>query len=148
MTPRFGRLARVFARRFFARFQFESGDAEQLRELESRGAVVYVMRYASRLDYFLFNWLFLSSGLRLSSFANGIRFYYYRPLGEALRLLARRPRELLHEGRRGMRDRGIVRLRQVVKRGGSAFLFLRSDKYGSRVRARAGAHAAGRTELD
>ena len=27
------------------------------------------------------------AGVRLSAFANGIRFYYYRPFGEALRLL-------------------------------------------------------------
>ena len=54
-----------------------------------RGSVVYVMRYASRLDYFLFNALFLREGLRLSAFANGIRFWYYRPLRDALRTLLR-----------------------------------------------------------
>ncbi len=148
MTPRFGRLARLFGRRFFGGFQFEPGDADLLKERDTLGAVIYVMRYSSRLDYFLFNWLFLASGLRLSSFANGIRFFYYRPLLEALRLLIRRPFQLLREGRRGLRERGLVRLRQVVRGGGSAFLFLRSDKLGSRVRARAGAVAAGRSELD
>jgi len=69
MAPRFGRLATLFGRRFFDRFRFEPGDDDRLRALEQKGAVVYVMRYSSRLDYFLFNWLFLLSGVRLSAFA-------------------------------------------------------------------------------
>ncbi len=74
MTPRFGRTARIFAGRFFSGFKLEPSEVEDLRKLEARGAVVYVMRYSSRLDYFLFNWLFVSEGIRLSSVANGIRF--------------------------------------------------------------------------
>ena len=64
------------------------------------------MRYASRLDYFLFNALFLRQGLRLSRFANGIRFYYYRPLLEALRVAFPRlagARRLLRTGGRLVR---------------------------------------------
>ena len=73
---------------------------DRLLELESQGTVVYVMRYSSRLDYVLFNTLFARVGLRLSSFANGLHFYYYRPLLEALRM-ARcrqrgRPKEIEH----------------------------------------------------
>ena len=88
MASRFGRWAQLFGERFFSGFAFEDGAAAALRELESRGAVEYVMRYSSRLDYFLFNWLFVANGLRLSRFANGIRFFYYRPIVETLRLLA------------------------------------------------------------
>ena len=43
------------------------------------------MRYASRLDYFLFNELFVREGLALSRFANGIQFHPYRPLAAYLR---------------------------------------------------------------
>ena len=80
MTPRFNLFFRWFARRFFRHFGLDDATvADALRELESQGSVIYVMRYASRLDYFLFNALFRREGLRLSRFANGIRFYYYRP---------------------------------------------------------------------
>src|SRR5881628_807910 len=92
MTPRFNLFFRWFARRYFRDFDLDDTTVERLRELEQRGAVVYVMRYASRLDYFLFNTLFRREGLRLSGFANGIRFWYYRPLRDALRTLERQPR--------------------------------------------------------
>ena len=133
MTPRFGWLANLFARRFFAGFRFPSADAERLRELGERGSVVYVMRYSSRLDYFLFNWLFIAAGLELSAFANGIRFFYYRPLSEAVPLLFQGIRERMRLGRRGRRNTELVALRRLVRDGGKAFLFLRSDKMGSRL---------------
>jgi len=148
MAPRFGRLATLFGRRFFDRFRFEPGDDDRLRALEQKGAVVYVMRYSSRLDYFLFNWLFLLSGVRLSAFANGIKFFYYRPFGEALRLLFQGIGERLRRGARGMREQSIQQIRQVVREGGSAFLFLRTDKIRTRVHRRRRAVREGRTELD
>ncbi len=148
MTPRFGWLASVFGRRFFEDFRFQAADAARLHELAERGSVVYVMRYSSRLDYFLFNWLFVSAGLPLSGFANGIRFYYYRPLGEAARLLARGVAQRLRMGKQGRRNAELVGLRELVRKGGTAFLFLRSDKMSSRLRRRARAVVAGRSELD
>ena len=99
MTPRFNLFFRLFARRFFRDFDLDDATVARLRELEQRGAVVYVMRYASRLDYFLFNTLFRREGLRLSGFANGIRFWYYRPLRDALRTL-RAPAARRAAGRR------------------------------------------------
>ena len=71
MVPRFNLFFRGFARRFFRHFSLGEAEVARLRELESRGAVVYVMRYSSRLDYLLLNTLFVREGLRLSSFANG-----------------------------------------------------------------------------
>ena len=148
MTERFGRTATLFGKRFFGEFDFERHDAERLAELDRRGAVVYVMRYSSRLDYFLFNWLFLLHGIRLSAFANGIKFFYYRPFTEALRLLWQGVIERVRRGASGMRERSIVQIRQCVRDGGSAFLFLRTDKIRTRVRSKRGALAEGRTELD
>jgi len=148
MTERFGRTATLFGWRFFGEFDFERHDADRLLELDRRGAVVYVMRYSSRLDYFLFNWLFLLNGIRLSSFANGIKFFYYRPFTEAMGLLGRGLLERLRRGRSGMRERSIVQLRDCLREGGSAFLFLRTDKIRTRVRGKKGALAGGRTELD
>ena len=148
MTPRFGRTAGLFGRRFFADFDFERHDGERLEALDRLGAVVYVMRYSSRLDYFLFNWLFLLRGIRLSAFANGIKFFYYRPFTEALRLLVQGTVERMRRGARGMRERSIVQIRHCVRDGGSAFLFLRTDKFRTRVRGKRGALREGRTELD
>ncbi len=148
MTPRFGRVPRAFGRRFFTGFSLQEGDAERLQKFAQRGAVVYVMRYSSRLDYFLFNWLFLQAGIRLSSFANGIRFYYYRPFGEALRLLVRGAWLRMRFGFRGLRARGFVHTRKIVCEGGTAFLFLRTDKLRSRIRRRASAVASAKREID
>jgi glycerol-3-phosphate O-acyltransferase len=148
MAPSFGRVAGVFARRFFSQFDVEASDSERLRALDREGAVIYVMRYSSRLDYFLFNWLFLLTGIRLSAFANGIKFFYYRPFGEALRLLVQGIGERLRRGARGMREQSIQQIRHVVREGGSAFLFLRTDKIRTRVHRRRRAVREGRTELD
>ena len=92
MSSRFNLFFRWFAHRFFRHFRLDPKTVAWLRDLEGQGTVVYVMRYASRLDYFLFNALFRREGLRLSRFANGIRFYYYRPIWEALRIMFTRPR--------------------------------------------------------
>jgi glycerol-3-phosphate O-acyltransferase len=142
MAPRFGLPFRWFARRFFGHLGLDETTAERLRALEARGAVVYVMRYASRLDYFLFNTLFLREGLRLSAFANGIRFYYYRPLLEALRARLSRPRQ------EPARDRDLHHARRLALSGSSFFLFLRTARLRSALRSRRRAALEGRAELD
>lgn len=148
MTPRFGRLAQAFGERFFTGFRLEPQETRQLTEIEAQGAVVYVMRYSSRLDYFLFNWAFLRAGLRLATFANGIRFYYYRPIVDALRALVRGLRARLGAGRPSLRALGIRRTRAVLESRGTMFLFLRTDKLRNRLRTRRRAVRKGRSELD
>src|SRR5690606_20678167 len=97
------------------------------------------MRYASRLDYFLFNALFLRHGLRLSAFANGIHFHYYQPLWQALRARWRAFR------RRGPEPR--ERVRRLVGAGSSLFVFLRTERVGRWLRGRRRL-ASERSELD
>ncbi len=125
MTERFNFVFRFFSDRFFRHFRLAPEVVERLKALEARGSVVYVMRYSSRLDYFLFNWLFLRHGLRLSSFANSIHFYYYRPLTQLIPIMFRlqrgRPREVEHS-----EDLEAVRAR--VEAGESLFLFLRTQR--------------------
>ena len=142
MTPRFNIFFRWFAKRFFRHFELADDTVAMLRDIESRGAVVYVMRYSSRLDYFLFNTLFQRHGLRLSRFANGFRFYYYRPLLEAARTSFRRQRGRSREIVRG-NERDYVR--RVVDAGESAFLFLRTARFRSFLRGPRRQH---RDELD
>jgi glycerol-3-phosphate O-acyltransferase len=141
MTPRFNLFFRWFARRFFSHFGIDEKSVAELKELERQGTVVYVMRYASRLDYFLFNTLFVREGLRLSRFANGIRFHYYRPLLEFLRISL---------GRRGPagpdRDRSFVR--DLARGGQPFFLFLRTARLAPLLASRAQVVAQGKSELD
>ncbi len=133
MTERFNVFFRFFARRYFRHFRLDDEVVARLKALEARGSVVYVMRYASRLDYFLFNALFLRHGLRLSSFANSIRFYFYRPFREFIPILFRlrwgRPREVEH-----VEDREAVR--REVRKGRSLFIFLRTQRLKSFLRRR------------
>ena len=138
MAPRFGLFFRGFARRFFGHFGFDEAMVARLRELEERGSVVYVMRYASRLDYLLFNTVFVRAGLRLSSHANGIRFFYYRPVLEALRIGWRARGGVADPGERARRF-----TREIVRGGGSSFLFLRT----ARLRARRPPDGPGELDL-
>jgi glycerol-3-phosphate O-acyltransferase len=133
MTERFNLFFRFFADRFFKHFSLDDDVVARLKSLEARGSVVYVMRYSSRLDYFLFNALFVRHGLRLSGFANAIHFYYYRPLHQLLPIMLRlkraRPREVEHS-----EDREIVR--EQVALGRSMFLFLRTQRLRAFLRGR------------
>lgn len=143
MTDRFGLFFRWFANRYFSHFELDEQVVTRLESLEARGSVVYVMRYSSRLDYFLFNALFLRHGLRLSSFANAIHFYAYRPLRQMLPILLRRrpgrPREVEHS-----EDREAVR--RHVSEGRSLFLFLRTQRLRAFMRRRRSGQR--RDELD
>jgi hypothetical protein len=142
MAPRFNLFFRWFARRFFRDITLETGTVERLHALEAAGAVIYVMRYASRLDYFLFNTLFLRHGLRLSAFANGIHFDYYQPLWKALRARWR--------GWRARKKGGSARERVhvLVGQGASLFVFLRTERLRSRLRGRRGIAEAAQADLD
>jgi glycerol-3-phosphate O-acyltransferase len=144
MTPRFNLFFRWFARRFFRHFDLDDETVASLRALEEQGSVVYVMRYASRLDYFLFNALFVREGLRLSNCANGLHYYYYRPLHEALATLRGRLTGRLRAGHAAQRAHS----RDVALQGGSQFLFLRTARLGGWFRGRRAALEAGRQELD
>ncbi len=149
MTPRFNLLLRLFARRFFGHFDIGDDDVAKLQKLEGAGAVVYVMRYASRLDYFLFNTLFAREGLRLSAFANGISFYYFQPLFGALRCALMRLGLRLGKGSKRAAERRRVRehARRVIAAGATMFLFLRPRRF-SPLRRRRFAVEQGRGELD
>jgi glycerol-3-phosphate O-acyltransferase len=145
MTPRFNIPVRWFASRFFRHFDLDDATVEHLRKLESRGSIIYVMRYASRLDYFLFNVLFIREGLGLSKFANGIRFYYYRPLLHAIRLAWKRRGEWLREPGPEFSQ---AKLRALTLRGESSFLFLRTARMRWRLRTRRSAVEHGQSELN
>jgi len=142
MAPRFNPFFRWFAKRFFRGITLDDATVARLRGLESAGTVIYVMRYASRLDYFLFNALFLRHGLRLSAFANGIHFDYYQPLWHSLRARWRAWRGAGPAG--GPRER----VHRLAAAGSSLFVFLRTERLGSRLLGRRAAAAAAQADLD
>ena len=133
MAPRFNLLLRGFQRRYFSHFGLEPETIEWLRELEREGSVIYVMRYSSRLDYLLFNTVLQQAGLRLSAFANGIRFHYYRPLFEWLRIALRRKRV---QPRALDRNDAREHVRSLAPSGQSFFLFLRTERFRTWLRGR------------
>jgi glycerol-3-phosphate O-acyltransferase len=143
MAPRYNLAFRSFSWRFFRDFRLDDATVERLRELERQGTVVYVMRYASRLDYFLFNTLFRRHGLRLSRFANGIRFWYYRPLLDVFRGLFRSRRE--SDGASDQ-ERARRHARELSQAGESFFLFLRTARL--RLGSRRQVVLEGKAELD
>jgi hypothetical protein len=142
MTPRFNLSSAGFARRFFGHFDLDDATVAKLRALEARGTVVYVMRYSSRLDYFLFNTLFLREGLRLSRFANGIRFYYYRPPARHAQWVRRRRRSARRDGERSARG-----ARELTRRGAPPSS-CSCARAAARPAARARGIEEGRRELD
>ena len=148
MVPRYNVFFRWFARRFFPHFDLEDATVARLRELEARGCVVYVMRYASRLDYFLFNTLFVREGLRLSAFANGLSFYYYAPLLHGIGSWLRRRRLLGAARREADHQRALAKASEVVKAGQSMFLFLRTARLRDVLRGREAAVEEGRREAE
>jgi glycerol-3-phosphate O-acyltransferase len=146
MTPRFQLFFRWFARRFFAHLSFDDATLAKLRDAEAKGAVVYVMRYASRLDYFLFNTLFARDGLRLSAYANGIAYWYYAPWWRSVPAFLMRT---LRGAKRGdAAKRGRARLRRVASAGESAFLFLRTARIAALLRSPEEAIARSHRELE
>ena len=148
MVLRFNLFFRWFAARYFAHFDFDDATVARLQALEKRGSVVYVMRYASRLDYFLFNTLFAREGLRLSAFANGLSFYYYQPLLGGLRNWLHRRRLLGRARRDADAEHAKEAAHRAVSAGESMFLFLRTARLATLVRGRAAAIEQGRRELE
>jgi len=145
MAPRFNLFFRWFERRFLREITLEPDTVARLRALEATGSVIYVMRYASRLDYFLFNALFLRHELRLSAFANGIHFDYYQPLWQALRARWRAWR-IQRSAARAAAAREEVRA--LVRRDSSLFVFLRTERLRSWLRGRRHVATAERSDLD
>jgi glycerol-3-phosphate O-acyltransferase len=144
MTPRFNLFLRWFARRFFRHFDLDDATVEKLRALESSGSVVFVMRYASRLDYFLFNELFVREGLALSRFANGIDFHHYRPFWKYLRAAFGRERGLSAATEQA---RAVEQVQRLTTEGAPFFLFLRTARLRSMLAAKRNAVEQGRSEL-
>ena len=145
MTQRFNPFFNWFAGRFFRHFDLDEETVATLHDLESRGSVIFVMRYASRLDYFLFNELFVREGLELSRFANSINFYAYRRFTRYLRVVVTRDRGLTVAEEQA---RACDTVSRLTVEGRPFFLFLRTARLANRLRGKRSAVDHGKGELD
>ncbi len=85
MRTRMSRVAEFFGRRLFAHAVVNERLVEKIRELSSRGTVIYVLRSNSFVDYFMVNYVLRREGLSLPVFANGVSSVALAPLPEVLR---------------------------------------------------------------
>ncbi|NNL67148.1 MAG: hypothetical protein HKP30_12955, partial [Myxococcales bacterium] len=148
MTDRYNLFFRWFARRFLKHIEMDPEAVARLRELEASGSVVYVMRYASRLDYFLFNTLFRRVDLRRSEFANGIHYFYYGTVFKAIAVAFRSWRKRRNLLAAGVHAEQLRTVSSLVGSGRSLFLFLRTRRIRSQLLGRKRAVRQGREELD
>lgn len=95
----FGAVARWLFRRLFASVRIAPGSVEHVRSLAERGAVVYVMRQQSLVDYLLVTYVLMREGLPTPRFVNGVSPFWLRPARYLLRGAWRRLRRGLVFGR-------------------------------------------------
>jgi glycerol-3-phosphate O-acyltransferase len=117
MIERPGPVLRWFFGRFFRFIPFPDEGAVRIQAAAARGTVVYVCRNLSLIDYLYFTFAFISRGLPLARFANGMKMLLLMPLGRLVRSLWRR-----------RRDDPVAKMSEVVRGGDSALLFLRRPK--------------------
>jgi glycerol-3-phosphate O-acyltransferase len=117
MIERPGPVLRWFFGRFFSFIPFPDEGIARIRQAAERGTVVYVCRNLSYIDYLYFTFAFLSHGLPLARFGNGMKTLFLQPLGRLVRGVAR-----LWKSKK---DDPVAELAEVVRGGDSALLFLR-----------------------
>jgi glycerol-3-phosphate O-acyltransferase len=113
-------------RRLLASIRVAPGAAEHIRELTQRGAVVYVMRQRSWVDYLLVTYVLQREGLPVPEFVNDLTLLWLRPLDQIARGLWRRLRRtrLFARQLRAFADRD--RCTRLVEAGRPVLIFLRA----------------------
>ena len=78
--PRFSWPVDWLCQRLFASIRIAPSAVEHVRELAQRGAVVYVMRQRSWVDYLLVIYVLRREGLPVPEFVNDLSLFWLRPL--------------------------------------------------------------------
>ncbi len=115
MVTVIGRLTSWVLARLMSGVVFGNRSIQAIKDAESQGTVVYVMRSRSLVDYIYFNVAFRQHGIGLVRFANGINTWVFRPFWRALSTLIR--------GRRGL-PRDPDSFSALVRAGAPTMLFL------------------------
>jgi len=106
---------RAVYRKFFEAISVDPSWIESVRELASKGTVVYVLRNLNFVDFLALDHLTKQFGLPQVRFANDLGLWILNPLGEGL-IQALTP---------GGGSTPAEHLREAVEAGGSAALFLK-----------------------
>jgi glycerol-3-phosphate O-acyltransferase len=93
MRLRFNAVAEFVARTVFSRVVVNEAAVAKIRELASRGTVIYALRNRSLVDYFLINYVLRREGLPLAVYANGISAVPLAPLRDMLATVRDRIRQ-------------------------------------------------------
>ncbi|MEK7483074.1 MAG: 1-acyl-sn-glycerol-3-phosphate acyltransferase [Planctomycetota bacterium] len=129
MHANYGFVLETFFKSFFQSIHFPKESIEELKQLESRGTVIYTLRSKSTLDYLVMNYKLRESGLKLSRLTNGVNMMLWKPLGEALQILMEKLKYLL----RGKRMPDPIQsgfLEQAIQDRESCLMYLkRSTSY-------------------
>jgi glycerol-3-phosphate O-acyltransferase len=124
-APRFSWPVDWLGRRLFASIRVAPSAVEHVRELAQRGAVVYVMRQRSWVDYLLVCYVLRREGLPIPEFVNDLSLAWLRPLSQMARGVWRRLRRTRLFGRelRAFEDRD--RCTRLVAKRRPVLIFLR-----------------------
>ena len=102
-------------KRFFDHIEVDQAWADQVREADARGTVVYVLRNLSFVDFLALDHLTKRLGLPQVRFANDLGLWVLEPMGRGW-LTALRPHTEKDD---------VARLRRAIDEGHSASLFLK-----------------------
>lgn len=91
-APRFSWPVDWLCRRMFDSIRMAPSAVEHVQELAQRGAVVYVMRQRSWVDYLLVTYVLRREGLPVPEFVNDVSLAWLRPLSQMVRGTWRRLR--------------------------------------------------------
>jgi glycerol-3-phosphate O-acyltransferase len=101
--------------RFFESIEVDEAWTRAVRDADSRGTVVYVLRHLSSVDFFALDYLTKRHGLPKIRFASDLGLWFLEPMG----------RGWLHSMRRRDADTDASDLVRAVSDGASALLFLK-----------------------
>ena len=132
MRERFGWFAEFIARNVFSRVVVNETAVEKIRELSSRGTVVYALRHRSFVDFFLLNYVLRREGLPLPVFANGVSATPLAPLRDILRRLREKLRDRLRTESGNLRALEIEHeyCARAVAEGRPVLVFMRGRRTG------------------
>jgi len=141
-------IARLIARWVMSAVRIDPELVESLRSLAARGAVVYVMRYRSLVDYLLVLHVLAREGLPVPVYANDVPLLLLQPFSEMLSTLRRRLRawRFLGSGIRRFEERD--RCQRLVAQGKSVVIFMRHRAGVRFFGRRRGVRQAARTGAD
>lgn len=114
MLTSFGLWMRAIIRLLFAHVLFEKRNLDNLRDMASKGRMVYIMRSRSLLDYMYFNWALLEHDLPLSRFANDVSMMWARGIWRGIAAWFKRPSNAPDE----------VKFEALLADGKATFIFL------------------------